>query len=67
MWVNEYHLISEKAPFGGYKQSGLGRELGANALNSYREVKHIYEDELGSREKKFWYDVVIKPSSLVNA
>lgn len=67
VWVNEYHLISEKAPFGGYKQSGLGRELGANALNSYREVKHIYEDELGSREKKFWYDVVIKPTSLVNA
>ncbi len=67
VWINEYHLISEKAPFGGYKQSGVGRELGPDSLNAYTEVKHIHIDELGSREKKFWYDTLIKPKSLVNS
>lgn len=66
VWINEYHMVSEKAPFGGYKQSGLGRELGPDSLHAYTEVKHIHIDELGDREKKFWYDSVIKPSSLVN-
>lgn len=65
VWINEYHLVSEKAPFGGYKQSGIGRELGPESLHEYTEVKHIHVDELGSREKKFWYDALIKPSTLV--
>ncbi len=63
VWVNEYHLISEKAPFGGYKQSGLGRELGEEALHEYMEVKHIHVDEIGTREQKFWYDAVLAPSN----
>lgn len=67
VWVNEYHLVSEKAPFGGYKQSGLGRELGPESLHEYTEVKHIHVDELGSREKKFWYDTLLKPKSLVQS
>ncbi len=61
VWVNEYHLISEKAPFGGYKQSGIGRELGEEALDAYTEVKHIHIDELKDRGKKFWYDAVVTP------
>ncbi len=67
VWINEYHLISEKAPFGGYKQSGLGRELGPESIKAYTESKHIHVDELGSREKKFWYDVLVKPGSLVKS
>lgn len=66
VWINEYHLVSERAPFGGYKQSGLGRELGPDALKSYTEIKHIHVDELGKREKKFWYDAIIRPLGLVN-
>lgn len=65
VWVNEYHLVSEKAPFGGYKQSGMGRELGPESIYAYTEVKHIHVDELGQREKKFWYDAVLKPTTLV--
>lgn len=61
VWINEYHLINEKAPFGGYKQSGLGRELGESALEEYTEVKHIHIDEIGDRSKKFWYDAVVAP------
>lgn len=63
VWINEYHLISEKAPFGGYKQSGLGRELGEHSLDEYTEIKHIHVDEVGERSKKFWYDSVVSPSA----
>ncbi|MEE9225723.1 MAG: aldehyde dehydrogenase family protein [Bacteroidota bacterium] len=59
VWINEWHLISEKAPFGGYKQSGIGREFGIEGLKEYTETKHLHIDEVGSREKKFWYDTVV--------
>lgn len=59
VWINEYHMISEKAPFGGFKQSGLGRELGEDALDEYTEIKHIHIDEINDRAKKFWYDAVV--------
>jgi acyl-CoA reductase-like NAD-dependent aldehyde dehydrogenase len=62
VWINEWHLISEKAPFGGYKQSGIGREFGVDGLKEYTEAKHIHIDELGVREKKFWYDTVVPRS-----
>ncbi len=63
VWVNEYHLINEKAPFGGFKQSGIGRELGEDALAEYTEIKHIHVDEIGDRSKKFWYDAVVAPAA----
>ena len=44
MWVNDYHLINCVAPFGGYKQSGVGRELSGYGLNEYTEVKHVHWD-----------------------
>lgn len=59
VWINEWHLISEKAPFGGYKQSGVGREFGLDGLKEYTEIKHLHIDEVGSREKKFWYNTVV--------
>lgn len=59
VWINEWHLISEKAPFGGYKQSGIGREFGVEGLKEYMEAKHLHIDELGTREKKPWYDTVV--------
>ena len=59
VWINEWHLISEKAPFGGYKQSGVGREFGVEGLHEYMETKHLHIDEVGERSKKFWYDVVV--------
>ncbi|MEO8168627.1 MAG: aldehyde dehydrogenase family protein, partial [bacterium] len=59
VWINEWHLLSERAPFGGYKQSGIGREFGIDGLKEYMESKHVYIDEIGVREKKTWYDTVI--------
>lgn len=59
VWVNEWHLLNDKAPFGGYKQSGVGRELGIEGLKAYTEVKHIHVDEVLDRKKKFWYNVTV--------
>lgn len=59
VWINEWHLLNDRAPFGGYKQSGIGREFGIDGLRAYLETKHIYIDETGQREKKPWYDTVV--------
>jgi acyl-CoA reductase-like NAD-dependent aldehyde dehydrogenase len=44
VWINDFHLINCVAPFGGYKQSGLGREMAGYGLNEYTEVKHVHWD-----------------------
>jgi acyl-CoA reductase-like NAD-dependent aldehyde dehydrogenase len=44
VWINDHHLINCVAPFGGYKQSGIGRELGPYGLDEYSEVKHVHVD-----------------------
>ncbi|KAK2799103.1 hypothetical protein FQN50_008609 [Emmonsiellopsis sp. PD_5] len=41
VWVNSYNLISYQAPFGGFKESGLGRELGEYALDNYTQIKTV--------------------------
>lgn len=41
VWVNTYNALSAQAPFGGYKQSGHGRENGEYALQNYTEVKSV--------------------------
>lgn len=40
-WVNTYHLTDVQSPWGGYKQSGIGRSLGTYGLEEYQEVKQI--------------------------
>ena len=44
VWVNNYRMVSYTVPFGGYKESGLGREIGPEALNDYTEVKSVWID-----------------------
>ena len=41
VWVNCYDVFDAGAPFGGFKMSGIGRELGAAALNNYTELKTV--------------------------
>jgi len=41
VWVNTYNTFSMAAPFGGYKESGIGRELGQYGLDNYTEVKTV--------------------------
>ncbi|HZV80407.1 MAG TPA: aldehyde dehydrogenase family protein [Candidatus Binatus sp.] len=40
-WINTYHPTYNEAPWGGYKQSGIGRELGTHGYDQYTEVKQI--------------------------
>jgi acyl-CoA reductase-like NAD-dependent aldehyde dehydrogenase len=42
VWINTYGLMDASLPFGGYKSSGFGRELGENALEHYTEVKTVW-------------------------
>ena len=41
VWVNCYNVLDSRAPFGGFKQSGIGRELGEYGLQQYTEVKTV--------------------------
>ena len=41
VWVNNYNMLSYQTPFGGYKESGIGRELGKYALANYTQVKTV--------------------------
>jgi aldehyde dehydrogenase (NAD+) len=44
IWINTYHPLDAASPFGGYKQSGYGRELGRQALELYTQVKSVWVD-----------------------
>ncbi|MGQ9022427.1 betaine-aldehyde dehydrogenase [Bacillus sp. 18-5] len=44
VWINDFHPYFAQAPWGGYKQSGLGRELGRTGLEEYTELKHVYRN-----------------------
>jgi len=41
VWVNNYNMLHHQVPFGGYKESGIGRELGEAALASYTQTKSV--------------------------
>jgi phenylacetaldehyde dehydrogenase len=41
VWINCYNVFDAALPFGGYKQSGWGREMGHDVLNSYTELKAV--------------------------
>jgi aldehyde dehydrogenase (NAD+) len=61
VWINDHHLINPIAPFGGYKQSGLGREHGIFGLMAYTEEKHIHVDLLQKRQGRLWWDALLPP------
>ena len=41
VWVNCHNIFDAAAPFGGYKQSGFGRDMGIHALESYTQIKNV--------------------------
>jgi phenylacetaldehyde dehydrogenase len=41
VWINTYNIFDAALPFGGYKQSGWGREMGHDALELYTEIKAV--------------------------
>ncbi len=44
VWINDYNTYLPEAEWGGFKQSGIGRELGPSGLDEYREAKHIWQN-----------------------
>ena len=44
VWVNTYNMYDAASPFGGFKQSGFGRDLGMHALEGYTQVKSVWVD-----------------------
>jgi acyl-CoA reductase-like NAD-dependent aldehyde dehydrogenase len=54
VWINDYHLINCVAPWGGYKQSGIGRELARYGFEAYTEVKHVHWDLGTPKERKLF-------------
>ncbi len=44
VWINMYRAISYASPFGGYKQSGYGREMGLDAVREFTQVKSVWVD-----------------------
>jgi len=44
VWINTYRALSYASPFGGYKQSGFGREMGMDAIREFTQVKSVWVD-----------------------
>jgi acyl-CoA reductase-like NAD-dependent aldehyde dehydrogenase len=61
VWVNNWHVIHPAYPFGGYKESGLGREGGPHSIDEYVEEKFISLDRSGGIENKA-FAIVIDPA-----
>lgn len=59
VWINDYHLLNPKYPFGGYRQSGIGREFGLEGLLAWTELKHMHVALDTSRASKRWFDSTI--------
>jgi betaine-aldehyde dehydrogenase len=53
VWINDYHPYVPQAEWGGYKQSGTGRELGRAGLEEYRETKHVWHNVRPSPQRWF--------------
>jgi betaine-aldehyde dehydrogenase len=47
VWINTFNMMNAASPFGGYKQSGYGREMGKHALELYTHVKSVWVDLSG--------------------
>ena len=54
VWINDPLTDNDAGPFGGFKNSGIGRELGTEGLDAFREAKHVHmESEI--EVKEWWY------------
>jgi len=54
IWINDYHPYVPQAEWGGFKQSGVGRELGPMGLSEFQEAKHIWQNQKPSVTG--WFD-----------
>ena len=57
VWINNFHMFGDFCPFGGYKQSGVGRELGHSGLAEYTQIKRLHVNSFASREANFTWNL----------
>ncbi len=60
VWINEYHLLSAAAPRGGFKMSGIGRELGLDGIMEYTQTRHLFYGNPESGLSDVAYQLLIK-------
>jgi acyl-CoA reductase-like NAD-dependent aldehyde dehydrogenase len=59
-WVNDPLTDNEAGPFGGMRKSGIGRELGIEGLEAFREPKHVHIDYI-QEHKSYWFPYAKRP------
>lgn len=55
MWINNYHIFADYCPFGGYKQSGVGRELGMAGLHEYTVIKRVHVSAMADHKSNMTF------------
>ncbi|MCP2035286.1 aldehyde dehydrogenase (NAD+) [Planomicrobium sp. HSC-17F08] len=62
IWINDWHMLRNDAPFGGYKQSGIGREMGKYSLDAYTQLKHVHTSMVPELERRVAYGLLMTDS-----
>ena len=65
VWINDFHPSVPQAEWGGYKQSGVGRELGHHGLAEYTETKHVWHNIAPAPQR--WFPSSERPDPRVGA
>ena len=60
VWINDYHLLSAAAPRGGFKMSGIGRELGLEGIYEFTQTRHLFYGNPDSGLSDAAYQLLIK-------
>jgi aldehyde dehydrogenase (NAD+) len=53
VWINAYRVVSFAAPFGGFRESGIGRENGVDSIREFTETKSVYVELTGAPRDPF--------------
>ncbi len=59
VFINDWHLLNPNFPFGGYKQSGIGRESGLEGFFEFTEIKTVHINLKRTREESFWFQMLL--------
>ena len=58
IWINNYHIFSDFCPFGGYKQSGMGRDFGMQCLYDYTQIKRIHVNSMAHAHTNMYFQLL---------
>ena len=59
VFINDWHMLNPNFPFGGYKQSGIGRESGLEGLFEFTEIKTVHVNLKRTKEESFWFQMLL--------